>query len=140
MGLFSDDNCWLLRRDKFREQNRFSVMSDWNYVLLSKMVSAQQSTIIIQKMPITNDITVFILGYRQDIGFSSLSISSTTEHSGLKGEAPEKKCLWQSVNGFFHQNIYWFWKALTQNLRVGSFWINPTKWCQKKLKNWILKG
>ena len=30
-------------------------------------------------MPITSDITVFILGYRQDIGFSSLSISSTTE-------------------------------------------------------------
>ena len=55
-------------------------------------------------------------------------------HSGLKGETPEKKCLRQSVNGFFHQNIYWFWKALTQNPRVGSFLINPTKWCKKNLK------
>ena len=55
-------------------------------------------------------------------------------HSGLKGETPEKKCLQQSVNGFFHQNIYWFWKALTQNPRVGSFSINPTKCCKKTLK------
>ena len=54
-------------------------MSDCYSDLLCNLVSAQQSTIIIQKMPITNDITVFILGYRQDIGFSSLSISSTTE-------------------------------------------------------------
>ena len=50
-------------------------------------------------------------------------------HSSLKGEIPEKKCLQQSVNGFFHQNIYRFWKALTQNLWLGAFWVNPTKCC-----------
>ena len=61
-------------------------------------------------------------------------------HSGLKGETPEKKCLQQSVNGFFHQNIYWFWKALTPNLWVGSFWVNPTKWGKKLLKIEIWGG
>ena len=29
-----------------------------------------------------------------------------TSHSSLKGEIPEKKWFRQSVNGFFHQNIY----------------------------------
>ena len=54
-------------------------------------------------------------------------LSGRVDHSGLKGETPEKKCLRQSVNGFFHQNIYRFWKALTQNLWLGAFWVNPTK-------------
>ena len=48
MGIILNDNCWLLRRDRFREQNRFSVMSNCYSVLLSKLVSVQQSTIIIQ--------------------------------------------------------------------------------------------
>ena len=51
-----------MRRDKFREQNRFSVMSDCFSVLLSKLVSAHQQSQIIflstQIMPITIDFNV----------------------------------------------------------------------------------
>ena len=57
MGLFSKIIVDCMRRDKFREQNRFSVMSDCFSVLLSKLVSAHQQSQIIflstQKMPIT---------------------------------------------------------------------------------------
>ena len=81
-------------------------MSDWYSDLLCNLVSAQQSTIIIQKMPITNDITVFILGYRQDIGFSSLSISSMTEvninqlsTTGVKINQLSTNCFFVVVRG-----------------------------------------
>ena len=58
MGFFSKIIVDCMRRDKFREQNRFSVMSDCFSVLLSKLVSAHQQSQIIflstQKMPITS--------------------------------------------------------------------------------------
>ena len=32
--------------------------------------------------------------------------------------------------------IYWFWKALTQNLRVGSFWVSRKSQVFRRGENW----
>ena len=45
-------------------------------------------------------------GSSDDVYARGKATTETADHSGLKGEIPEKKCLRQSFNGFFHQNIY----------------------------------
>ena len=74
MGIFLDDNCWLLCRNHFRKQNIVSVRHDWKSVLLSKLVSAQQSTIIIWKRPIF--IFTNLISHRRSLRFHDGSVDA----------------------------------------------------------------
>ena len=61
------------------------------------------------------------------------------KHSGLE-LISRKKCFKKFANGFQIVWSCWFWNVKTEDLWLGSFWVNPTKWHKKTLKNWILRG
>ena len=80
--------------------------------VLCPMVNSSQSAFLyfssFSVVLIAVDRYIIIIKERFDFRITPLKLTNKTIHSSLKGEIPEKKCLRQSVNGFFHQNIYRF--------------------------------